>query len=162
MRSLQDKGTPYTIHWRIASRCQPYCCDTRWCDLTEKTLTLSAKNFGEKKFRWKYFRWKKFRWLKLTGFIYIILFIIINPTWTRLFFRLERLGGGGIECDENWELKLKWDLLLVSTWNFAQLTQLWFHCYLHSFKLWEKCSLEIMGYCFLNNWTMEIIEKSLL
>lgn len=38
--SLQDKGIPYSISWRIASRRQPYRCGTRRCDLclTEKTL----------------------------------------------------------------------------------------------------------------------------
>ena len=46
--SLQDKGTPYTIRWRIASRCQPYRCGTRRCDLclTEKTLIARSTHNG--------------------------------------------------------------------------------------------------------------------
>ena len=44
--SLQDKGIPYSLSWRIAIRCQPYRCGTRRCDLclTEKNTHLTINS----------------------------------------------------------------------------------------------------------------------
>ena len=46
--SLHDKGSAFSIKWRIAARARPYKCGTRRCDLclTEKTLIARSRHKG--------------------------------------------------------------------------------------------------------------------